>query len=497
MFYTLRKCCFDVILFYAEIVLLFLKISYQLALNKLFHKDVPWEAIYIGWMRRIERCKSDGSRVTEANIFHNSLISELRIRGRSMFRTLTPYKIPVSVIFLAQLPETWMSSQSIYVACAKDRRFRTTVIALPLMRPNSNQFKDEITAFLVNQQIPFEKWDAYDPTSCVPDLIFVPTPFEEQKPPAYQTLALKQISRLAYIPYGIAISGYQDRQFNQVLHNNAWKIFARSDSEKRRFEKHKEIKGSDHVVAIGHPKTDLFFSSKEEDLDLTKIVSEKVLANVKHKIIWAPHFDVRKDSGGWSTFLSYFHSMLDLAKKYPSVLLLVRPHPFLFSTLIDKPILSKPELSELLDKIANIENIGIYRESDYYGLFHHADGLITDTSSFLFEFIPTEKPILYLTNPALQDLNEDGELISGYYQAASAESIESFFRMISANEDPMRDIRIATQSRFLLKPDGNTGKRISDYLGQAYGWSSRTSPARSPLPWPLMRPTPSVMQGPK
>ena len=470
MFYILRKHFQYILFFYGRLTKLILLIFSRKLLKILAGVDPNWNELYYKSLNSLDSAKNNASKVIENESFFYTLISELRIRYRIIFRKYTTFGIPFNVIFLAQLPETWLSVESVYRACEIDNRFNARIIVLPLLRPFSTNRDGNISQFFKANNIPFVNGDECDITSFEPDLIFVPTPFEEQRPPLFQLPTLKHVSRLAYIPYGFEIGGhYQQHQFNLPLHNNTWKIFCRSSRHKKLYKKYTEI-GSRHLVPIGHPKIDKYFEKKSSPLNIMSLYPEDVFANSQKTIIWAPHFDVRKDNSGWSTFVVYLEKMLELADHFQSILLIIRPHPFLFSTLINNCIFNKSEVEGILKSIANHKNICLYDGHDYMDLFKLADALITDTSSFLFEFIPTKKPVLYLCNPGGPGLNEEGDMVSCYYQAKSGDDIEDFLKMVLNGKDPMHQIRNKVQAKYLLNYDGSVGRKIVEFLRNAYGW---------------------------
>ncbi len=64
----------------------------------------------------------------------------------------------------------------------------------------------------------------------------------------------------------------------------------------------------------------------------------------------------------------------------------------------------------------NLPNATLYEGGDYLNLFATSDAMITDSDSFMSEYLYSGNPGLYLTNP-LQKFNEYGEIIkNAWYQ---------------------------------------------------------------------------------
>ena len=120
----------------------------------------------------------------------------------------------------------------------------------------------------------------------------------------------------------------------------------------------------------------------------------KILKPDIKRIIWCPHWTIN-DVIDASNFLSYYKYFLDLVKSNKGIELKIRPHPLLFNTLLSKNYLTSKQLYTYLNKIDDLENSSIDKNLDYFDLFKSSDMLISDNGSFLAEYLPTEKPIIY------------------------------------------------------------------------------------------------------
>lgn len=372
-----------------------------------------------------------------------------------------------TIIYLAQYPYTWYSFQTVYEALQVANRFDCKIVAIKSLYPPSGVMEpyDKITSFLQTRGIPYIDGANVNLRDLSPDLIFVPGPFDHSKEEPYFIRNLLKIAPLAYIPYGFEIGGgfYIQQQFNYKLHNCASIIFSRSHRHKGMYKKYCE-KGDNHVYVTGHPKSDLYFKPIDKNkvfrsYNITKDEFEKIF-------IWNPHFQVELNNKSISTFLNYFEFMLKLAAKYRQHLFIFRPHPALGQRLKHLDIMSESQWDILKEELNATHNIRFSEEYDYFGLFHISDALISDISSFLFEYIPTEKPILYTPNILGPSTNDDGSIVDYYYKAYNESNIEHFVDMIEHGFDPMKEVRIDNTDRYLYKPDGHAGDRIANYLQQ-------------------------------
>ena len=64
-------------------------------------------------------------------------------------------------------------------------------------------------------------------------------------------------------------------------------------------------------------------------------------------------------------------------------------------------------------------------------MFRTSDWLITDCNSFLYEYLPTNKPVIHLINDKSVGHNEYGQkLISGYYPAKNIEETNQLLEQL-------------------------------------------------------------------
>jgi hypothetical protein len=421
------------------------------------------DSLYARSSELLGTTKQWSSRVAERRYLQEVAQSELRIRRSIAFRRWLGYPVPITVVFLAELPEIWHSVASVYTAMRADSRFNPIVVAVPTRdlaeRTNCPRYVHHCAAFLKEQGIPFHDGETVDLSSFEPDLFFIPTPFDEKRPPSFQMEALRKLGRVAYVPYGFEIGAYQEFQFNTVVHNSCWRIFSRSERHRALYARYTQV-GAEHVVVTGHPKLDPL------------LASPRLLRpyEAPRRVIWAPHFDVRADGTGWSTFLKYKDHFLAFAGAHPEVEIVVRPHPYLFRTLRERDILSEQEVERFIQTVRSRPNMSLHQHPDYYALFRESDGLVTDCSSFLFEYIPTGAPIFYLENELGPGVNEEGELMSAYYAGRDWGSVSEFLQMVIRREDPRQEERMARQRAFLHLPGHGAGTEICEYLGAEFGY---------------------------
>ncbi len=377
---------------------------------------------------------------------------------RQAIRKLKLGKIPVRIVFLAQASVIWKPMDSLYRACLTDPHFKTYIVNIGfhihgVFTDCSTYFTKENIEFLdgINNEFRIDLLN--------PDIIVLSSPYDSYRPFQYHTANLLRYARLVYIPYGIGFSdeaGKLSKQtFGYDTQKNAWRIFTRSKKTLGKYKKYGGIP-SHRVVGLGAPVIDQYYSSSSSGVLPDEIQSASA---GKFKIIYSPHHTI----DGWSTFLQYFGHIRRLIDENKDCFLVFRPHPLLMGTLKEMDLMSEETFRSLFSG----DRCYLYEGDDYYGLFHWSDMLISDASSFLVEYAPTKKPIVYLNRKdgwGLDDtIRED--IFEGYYVASSADEITAFFQQIRNGVDPLRSERVRVQENMSKGMfTGGAGKRIAAYL---------------------------------
>lgn len=177
------------------------------------------------------------------------------------------------------------------------------------------------------------------------------------------------------------------------------------------------------------------------------------LANVpihirkRKKVIICPHHTVM----GWKTldisnFLSYCDFFIDLPKLYSDIDFVFRPHPLLFSNLIENRMWTQQDVDNYITRMESSPNICYDNSGDYFELFANSDAMIHDCSSFIGEYLFTERPCCYMLK-STQEI-EDVLLPMGidcmehYYKALCKEDILQFIdQVVVQGDDPLKEKR--------------------------------------------------------
>ena len=369
----------------------------------------------------------------------------------------------IRIAFFFQSASIWPSWESVWKACTEHSRVRPILVLATFGYPDRElaQF-DEARSMLIDRGIDFVTAEAFRLDEFQPHVVFVQTPYTDSLPSHLQLEAISLSgARLAYIPYGLEIGGggfNLKYQFNLPVHQTAWRIFARSDRHKRMFAKYC-ASGCAHVTVTGHPKFDQLARVDEKSVH----GAIRAAARGRKIVVWCPHFSVQ-DPPAWSTFGLYGEGILAAVAERPDLFLLIRPHPLLFDTLRNKGGSSKSDEEAFRSRIAAMDNCELDERDNYLSAFFASDAMMTDAGSFLLEFIPTGKPLLYLAHPDGIGLNDDADIADSVATARELVEVESFLDMLIQGQDPTSDVRRAVVPEFLGNVDGKAGERIRDHV---------------------------------
>lgn len=216
--------------------------------------------------------------------------------------------------------------------------------------------------------------------------------------------------------------------------------------------------GSSNVIVSGHPRADLYPEIEDAVIPteiLNKISKRKV-------VLWNPHFSVSDNK--WSTFLEYHEYILDYFEKRTDLFLLVRPHWGLEASLLQLDDWDINKINNYRQRIANMSNALLHEGKSYQEAFVVSDIILSDTSSFLLEYMMTKKPVIYLHKNDGIGLNDDDDVTEHFYVAYNQYDIEQFLDDFSQGKDFKAPTRIKAIDEYMTRCHGGNGKFIADYI---------------------------------
>ena len=297
------------------------------------------------------------------------------------------------------------------------------------------------------------------------DIVCSANPYDILTLPEYQLSFLCQSDCLTfYINYGYPAIHFSKEVFALPELNFLWRYFVESKSIQRECSECMKNGGANTVVS-GYAKMDALAQAVPH-------YGERKL------IIIAPHHSV--DASCQNIYLSNFLRFADLFQKlpkiFPNIDFIFRPHPLLFITLSKNEYWGEKKVKTWLQKLQENSNV-IYQDGgDYFATFASADGIIHDCSSFLAEWLFTEKFGCYMLHDKAtidkQFLKNGKEMLNYYRKAFTEEDIIRYVQDIYEEKaDTAREQRIAFVRSHLKVNYPAASKFIVSYIKEQLGFS--------------------------
>ena len=310
----------------------------------------------------------------------------------------------IKVVFLTFYFEAWDALADIHELMAADSRFETTVISIPRRFSKDEPFgkEDQVSGFLDALGVPHERFNFEDSfigleklREYAPDYVFINYPWQRNYQPGYRVDELAQFTKVCYVPYySLALVnepgevGVTPYLYTQRSNQLASLVFTQDPNTLDAYSKTQ--RGNDYVHLTGTPKLDsLVRKSNEGGL--------WPLSNIGNKrMVWAPHHTFSNAWLNFGMFPEIFHDMLAFAESHPQLDIVMRPHPIMFGTLVERDVIPQTVLAECIDRWNELPNTLIDHDGDIASLFAEADLFVTDGISFLGEYpIATGKPTIF------------------------------------------------------------------------------------------------------
>ncbi len=207
-----------------------------------------------------------------------------------------------------------------------------------------------------------------------------------------------------------------------------------------------------NIIITGYPRNDIFF---DPDIKIQDYRSELKLNRYRRVWLYAPTFrDRHTGKLPFSRHLGrlnrYFSEQNDI--------LLVKTHPY-------------EKLLNIPDELSNIKNVSSIVD-DIQELLILCDVLITDYSSSFFDFILTDRPVIFFAYDLEDYLEKCRGMYYDYYKELPgpfAKNEEELYKLISSIDSWSADEKyqkkyLGFKKRFHQYTDGKSAERVFDLL---------------------------------
>jgi len=271
-----------------------------------------------------------------------------------------------------------------------------------------------------------------------------------------------------YIHYGFVVMGNHGMHYNIAeFHSYLWKYFTQTEPH-RNMHLQEDPSAYGKIEVVGYPKLDVYF---ERAVDRAEVDIWKNHQDIERKrIIFAPHHSfgpktLRMATLRWSgPAIEQLRTQLGARADW-----VYKPHPNLKYSIWRSKVMSADEYQMYVAGWEHGENSAVYEGGDYFDLFRSSDVLVTDCGSFLAEYLPTGKPIIWLAANGAVKLNAVGaSLAEAFYVARDAEELREVFEsVVVRGEDPLKDLR--EQKIAQVIPYGKpSGQMISEFIHRSF-----------------------------
>ena len=159
-----------------------------------------------------------------------------------------------------------------------------------------------------------------------------------------------------------------------------------------------------------------------------------------------------------STFKDNYKKFLEFAKEHEEYSFVLKPHPALRNACLNSGI----DYDGFIREWNNLPNASVYDKGNYFDLFKSSDVMITDCSSFLAEYFPSENPIIFLNRPDRAPFDDFGEkLREGFYEANSFEEAVKF---LEQKQDVLKPKRLEIIEKCFYSAQKPAAKMIFEYI---------------------------------
>lgn len=404
-------------------------------------------------------------------MMHDSEPSETAVRPRVRLR----------VVFLLFYTEAWDAFDGTYRAMLADPRFEPIVVAIPRKLTGYQQWGDleRVGAFLDEagvEHIRFDYEDSFEGLErlkqLAPDYIFLNYPWMRNYQPGYQIENLLW-ARVAYIPYfslplvrepgepGVALHLY-----TQPVHQQARLVFTADALVTEALKAtNRNGRGGRGVVFSGSPKLDALVTRSQT---LTRESARWPLPGTnRRRVLWTPHHSYHDGWLNFGNFARVHKKMLKLAGKHPEIDFVLRPHPFLFSTMTARGILKKKQLKKWRKAWQALPNTAIDLSGDPAELFAATDLMFTDGISFLAEYpLATNRPGVFLERPDHWEFTELGVLAAA--ANVGIRRFREFKELLRAGELPGLQAEIDALRATALPNPGSVTRSVVESVWQDF-----------------------------
>ena len=391
--------------------------------------------------------------------------------------TTPPADLPAAprkkVVFLTFYYEAWDALAEVHQLMKRDSRFEVKVVAIDRRLTGETGFSgaynvsDFFGGLGVAHEVNADLGTLFGGAG--PDYIFVNYPWQRNYAPQYRPDQLAQVGRIVYVPY------YSLPMTQEPVDGV---------NPASGFVEHAPHLYSQRMHQLTCIDTRQFGSTKLDALVReVEVLGARQAGKVKarKRVLWAPHHSYSPHWLNFGNFARVHEEMLAWAAAHDEFEVVLRAHPFMFGTLVDRGVMTKAALDDWLARWSALPNARVEVGESAAESFAAADYLVTDGISFLAEW-PLAKgvPGIFMENPEHWPFTELGSLAAA--ANVVVREVSELDGLLSAMPD--RSAEIAALRAAAMPNAGQTAARIVEAV--AADASGLIDPATvTEVPWEL------------
>lgn len=291
-----------------------------------------------------------------------------------------------------------------------------------------------------------------------PDIVFYQQPWEIDESNLCEKISKSCLC--AYIPYGFMSIDSDYAHYYLPFHFCLWRYFAESEEQKKLLARKNRLLAKS-TCNLGYPKLDIY--------------KEKTPTAKSHKtIIYAPHWSIEGSHIHYSTFDKNCWYFLEKAKSTPDIEWIFKPHPVLVQSVINQGFMTYKEYADYVKQWEQLPNAKVVTDGNYLEEFLNSDALITDSISFLAEYLPSKKPIIHLQTGKTSGFNIIAKkMMKDYYKVKSTQEIDKIFdRVVIKGDDYLYKKRMKAL-KYVIDNKTPAGENIAEYLLKTFDLNNK------------------------
>lgn len=375
----------------------------------------------------------------------------------------------INVVYFVQYIPAWNKIESLYIAMKEDSRFNVYLVCIPseLGKQCLHDDNDVYYYFVskgynvINALNYDDTW--YDVRQLNPDFVFHLRPYDQYLPDPYKSGQLSKYTCVCCVLYAASLTKNGGRvTLNKEFFKNVSIYFA--DCEELRIYNQNRFPLS-HKVGI---RKSIFLGN----LSLLNFINRNKihtspwdkLSNKVFKIVWTPRWTSDIELGG-TNFFKYANKLLEYAYANLKFGFVFRPHPMALDNFVKNGEMTMEERKKFENSIVASENVILDKNPEYFGTFFDSDILISDFSSVMYDYLMTEKPIIFCNSSLDLELSDSGKmLLNACYIVSSWEELIQCMESILHGDDPLKEIRRLVKNRLLGSDIDNLSNKVLEVL---------------------------------